>query len=824
MITINNLLPNKRHLVIILFSSIIIISFLVSCSYPTGNDSQQQTMNKDVSNLATIPVEINFILKLPGQSLTEDSIVLEILDEVTGLPYNIKRYTLHKVNDQEYRTTLPIPAGSIIKYRYAKISQIYSPEALYDGSPIRYRLFYADRNNTITDILQSWAGDQVDIDLGRLTGTIVDQKTLIPIPDILVSAGGQLTFSDTNGKFVLENLSGGVHNVVFYAMDGKYRTEQQGALISNGTTTPALMNLNPMPQVNVTFRISAPTDALGAPIYMAGNLTQLGNTFSDLSGSMSIKPKRMPQLVSEDDGSFTINLILYAGTDLRYKFTLGDGYWNAEQHSTDGFHVRQLIIPDQDIIVNQDIASWRTSETEPITFQVSIPPDHSPQDVKYIQFKTTTWTEPIQLWPLGSGNYLYILFSPLDEALPIEYRFCRNENCKTARNVWDEASAQQVTASDIPQTMTSTITEWENWKPFDQNSETIFAFVPDKPSGYSTMIELTPQMDPSWRVYAPIGISQIAAIGANTIIFSPQWVINSNTTTINPEIGTTPFHHELSALLNSAQLIDLDFGLYPQIGPDDHLESMMVSRNHSKEWWQHWFESYRRFVLNYANLAEQSGARYLIIGGKSVLPAIPDGIYPDGTSSDVPGDFNENWLELIADIRSTFGGELLWGTNVHQEMDPLPEFIGEFDQIYISMDSPLAMDQNASLETIKSGFTRIIDFHLYEVYRSTQKPITLALAYPSTDNAVQGCLIFESTCYNDGLFLSDEMAGYSIDLNQQALIYNAIFPVTASRDWITGISIRGYDPTLTVLDGSSSISGKPAIDVVQYWFSGLIME
>jgi hypothetical protein len=154
-------------------------------------------------------------------------------------------------------------------------------------------------------------------------------------------------------------------------------------------------------------------------------------------------------------------------------------------------------------------------------------------------------------------------------------------------------------------------------------------------------------------------------------------------------------------------------------------------------------------------------------------------------------------------------------------MDPLPEFIESFDEIYVSMDSPLSDGTNASFDQIAYGFTRNLDNFLYEVYRSTLKPVTLAFAYPSVDGAVQGCQLLNNDCNNDGLFVEDEVSDQPLDLFEQAEIYNAILPTAASREWITGISIRGYIPGGTSDDLTSSIAGKPAKDVIQHWFSGL---
>jgi hypothetical protein len=116
----------------------------------------------------------------------------------------------------------------------------------------------------------------------------------------------------------------------------------------------------------------------------------------------------------------------------------------------------------------------------------------------------------------------------------------------------------------------------------------------------------------------------------------------------------------------------------------------------------------------------------------------------------------------------------------------------------------------------------VIDNLIYEVYRSTGKPITLAFGYPSIDGGAQGCQIIDPTCLNDGVFSYGETNAFQTDFDEQALVYNAVFPIAASRSWITGISIRGYEPISGQRDGTSSIANKPAEAVIQYWYSGLL--
>jgi hypothetical protein len=557
---------------------------------------------------------------------------------------------------------------------------------------------------------------------------------------------------------------------------------------------------------------------------MTGNMLQLGNTFSNLNGGMSIKPKLMPLMSVQEDGSYILTLNLFAGMDLRYKFTLGDGYWNAERDANGAFNIRQLIVPDHDMTLDLSVVSWRSAGVQPVTFNISVPPENDPGDEKYIQLKAGDWTEPLPLWPLGNGNFIYIVFSPLDVAVPITYRFCRNEDCVRGLAAGTQSSEGIVQPAETAQTITVSLTDWQNWHSTTAPTEVVAANIPGKGSSYQTWIELSPEMSPTWQVYAAMGISQLADRGVETIIVSPEWFISDQSTFLSPVFGKTPLTSDFLGLLGSINSLNMDTGLFPRMAPTDSVQAFWSSQEHSTDWWQEWFSSYRQFILNYAQIAADSQAEWFVIGGKDVMPAFPGGLFADGTASDVPDDFDDLWLQLISDIRSVYSGQLIWATNAQVSLDPLPQFIGSVDGIYITVDSPIAFSTESTMEELAYNFQVAVNSQVYDVYQRTQKPIFVGLAYPSVTGASSGCNLLDYECSNDGIFLNSEIAPFPIDLDEQVLIYNSVLPILADQEWINGIAIRGFDPTITTLDGSSSVFGKPALDVVWYWFSGLEAE
>lgn len=795
---------------------LILTTFLYSCNFPTTNKTIHPDRSQSLTQYSTPYVTIQFNLFLPQPLSSGETVNIIVLDEVTGLPYNRQIYEMDPVEENLFTTTLSIPLFSVIKYRYEKFGESAIPEKIADGHYVRYRMYYVEQSGVVNDYLSSWDDINRISMTGQLMAVVYDQDSGKPIPDILVSAGGQLNFTDANGLVNFDGLPPGTHNILFYAINGSYQTYQQGARISEGKITQAEVKLSPNNPVEINFIVTPPSDAVGAPVYLAGNFVQFGNTFSDLQGSMSIDPKRMVVLSPRDDGKLTGIISLYSGTDFRFKFTLGDGYWNTELKSDSESLTRQLIVPDQDIALELDIASWRAPVFEPITFKTFIHPDIGYPGERYIQFKKDGWTEPIPLWPLGNGNYLYILYSPFEISTPITYRVCLIKACDSDNSSLFVSPTDQVNPADQPLTRTITVDQWTSppsTTAEDNITETVF---PYKADAFQTNIEFSPEMTSTWFSTMPTALEKLEEVNSEILLFSPQWVQSEFNGYLQPVLGITPFSFELLYYVSQAQAHDFEVGLFPQIGPLLHSDATFNWSEQNDAWREDWFNSYRQFILNYAKIAEISGAKQLIIGGKPLIALLPDAnpVY-------LQENLAEEWRLLIGDIREEFGGKLLWAANAGTQMDPLPSFINLFDEIYISVDSPLTSGSDPSFEEIAYGFTTTIDNLLYEVYRSTFIPVTIAFAYPSVEGAAQGCQLIGNECINDGLFIQDELSGYKVDLDQQALIYNAILPVSASREWITGISIRGYMPLCNPEDKSSSISCKPAQDVIQYWYTGL---
>ena len=104
------------------------------------------------------------------------------------------------------------------------------------------------------------------------------------------------------------------------------------------------------------------------------------------------------------------------------------------------------------------------------------------------------------------------------------------------------------------------------------------------------------------------------------------------------------------------------------------------------------------------------------------------------------------------------------------------------------------------------------------------KPITIALSYPSIVDA-KCAFIGEDGFSKDFSLHKTDMSMYNnhqIDLLEQAEFYNELFIAVNERDWINGVVSDSYYPPISLMDKTASVHGKPAADVLWFWFTNML--
>jgi hypothetical protein len=782
------------------------ISPSISNLLPQPQASPTATANANATPvpLETPPMaEIQFNVTVPDNTPPDTSIYLTILDEVTGLALNAQAYPMDEdPNSTEpgrtYILSLPFQLGTGVKYRYERqAGGVTVAEHTSDGRAVRYRLYHVESPGEVHDVISRWTDTPFDAPTGRIQGVATDADSSKPVPGLLIEAGGQQTLSASDGSFLLEGLPPGIHNLVAFAMDGSYRTFQQGAQVAAHSTTPAAISLHAAPLVKVVFVAKLPGNTPPViPVRLAGSLYQTGNTFATLSGGISAIASNMPVLSPLPDGRYSVTLQLPAEADLRYKYTLGDGFWNAEHNSSGKFRLRQIVIPDKNTIVEDEVDTWSSGSQPPITFDLSVPENTPATDFVSIQFNPLFgWTEPIPMWHLGEQRWAYVLYSPLNLPGDLGYRYCRDSQCGTADDASTagaDSAGKQVKLGSGPVTVKEAVDAWANWGASIQPTSTYTANVIARGQNFLAGVEFDASYHPSWRGLLPQTLQDVQAMGANWVVFRPTWTFTRNEPpTLEPITGEDPSWLDLVDEVKQAQNAGLQVSINPTPRFPGSISEWWTSAPRDFSWWLVWFEQYRTFALTAADLAASTQSPALILGGGWMAPALPNGRLANGSPSGIPADASQRWRDILNQVRARYNGKIFWALPSTWIQTP-PDFIDAIDGLYLLWVPPDLNGQEPTQENLEKAAAEQLDFAI--------RPIQLL--------------------YNQSLILGAYLPS-GTDLQGQAVQYNALMNVVNQRSWIEGFVTRGYYPPTVLQDESASVHGKPASQVLTYWFDNL---
>jgi carboxypeptidase family protein/glycosyl hydrolase family 113 len=774
--------------------------------------------------------QVTFTVRLPDPLAANELLALSILDEVTGLALNGVDYPMTAVDTITYTATLAIPDQAILKYRYVRRGPSRINEDTNLDTSIRYRLLHVSGPTQVVDTVNSWADKPVNTLSGNIFGTVVNSDTGVPIPDILVTAGGVQTQTDSAGRFQLLGLRGGVHNFVAYALDGAYQTFQQGATVAENQSTPVNVSLKPAQLVNIVFTVSVPAGTQsGVPLRIAGNLLQLGNTFSDLRGGLSTVADRMPALTAQPDGKYSVSLFLPVGADIQYKYTLGDGFWNSEFTATGQYVTRHLIVPAQNMTVSDVVQSWQAGPNGPIVFQVNVPQNTPTGDIIYIQFNPYGWTPPIPMWPVGTNTWAYKLYGPLNIVGSFGYRYCRNAQCDSAddsQTVGPTSRGHMVTPSIAPQEILDTVNQWV-WPQSSGSPSLVATTIPSRGTGFMAGVEFNSYYDPSTPAYISNALKNIQAIGSNWIFLTPTWTyVRNNPLIFSEQPGTDAFWSDTATAISQARALNLNVALFPQPRFGTDTNDFWNSAPRDSDWWSNWFDHYRAFVIQSADMANSSGAQAVIIGGDWIAPALPSGTLANGNPSGVPADAETRWLNLIAEIRQHFRGSVIFALPYDNSIIIAPiTILQNTDAVYWLWFVRLSDQPSPNKTDMLAEAGRLLDTNMQPTQAQINKPFIIGLSYPSSTYSGTGCIPSGSgTClyWNALSRPNPDVSTVNLDLQQQLDLYDVMLNAINTRPWINGLISRGFFAPVALQDKSASIFGKPAADLVWYWFPRLL--
>jgi hypothetical protein len=773
-------------------------------------------------------VEVVFRAVPPAGTADDAGLVLQVMDPVTGFAYNSQSHPLQPIGDGIWQGSLSVLPGSVVSYRYARTFPASTDEYTTTGDPVSFRLAYVNGDTLVEDVIAAWQETPFSGSTGRLVGKLTDAATGRGLIEMQVSAGGKRAFTDGEGAFRLDGLPPGLHTLVITSLDGAYRPVQQGAIIAAESATPADLALEAAEPIQMVFEVTLPEGTpTDQPLRLAGNTLQLGHTFTDLEGGVRNPAAASPVMVQVDPTHALLIVSLYGGMDLHYKYTLGDGLWSAERTPAAAFYTRQVVLPEQDTTLTDTVSRWQSGGKGPLIFRLAVPESTPPSEQVSLQLNPFTWFEPLPMVRVGPGQWSLSVLGPLDFDFPLAYRYCRNLQCESAAETPpSEASARQVLPTEGPQERSDTVARWA-WYPAPPAEVTVVAPEIAVRADLQAGVEFAPTYDPSWAAVMPQALADLAGIGSNAVIFTPAWAMQdaAPTPVLGFEPGIGPFQSEVKGAVAEANRLGMQAILHPALrSPGGDYAGWWAAAPRDGAWWTVWFEMYRSFLLTYAHLAAEAGASKLVLGGPEVAPALPAGRLPDGTPSGAPADAEERWRALIADVRSVYPGRLAFEIELGRSLQSPPGFLEAVDEVHVYFHPSLGPTPGMSPEQMAATVKSLVDDSLLSTPAFSGKPLVLSVEYLSVSGGATSCVPGGGTCLPASAFDAgaEGNTAVGVDLDEQSNAINAVLLDVYSRPEITGFFTRRYDPTAALQDKSASVNGKPARDVLWYWYSRML--
>ncbi len=793
---------------------------LLTTTLLTACSSLFQRPNKSIAFTETVEnypkAEVVFQVRLPAPLVEGEKLLLEILDDVTGVYFNPTRYEMAKQNDQDYFVRLPLIVHAKVKYRFLRQSSQTIYEHTTQNNMVRFRMLLVNGPLVIQDAVAAWSDQPYSGPVGRIRGHLSDLSTNLPISNMAIYSAGMQTISASDGSFILEGVPLWTQNVVIASLDGSYETFQQGAVISEEATTPISISLTKRPTTEVNFVVKVPEGfTTELPLRLANNLYSLGYAEAELSAGSSMIASNLPVFIKTASDEYSLTLTLPVGADLRYKFTFGDGFWNSELSSSGNFVTRDLIVSDATKNIHKRIEALQSPNVGEIKFTVSVPANTPSNEQVSLQLNAFGWMEALPMQKTGENLWTYTLYSPTHLIGNIAYRICRNNQCDIALS--DPSQDGSIAATPTPQIVNFNLTNWQ------------FMDMDSKPTSVDTNgggltprgdfiagFELTPHLSTSWKNSLNQGLEAIRGTGANWVIVSPTWSITHvNPPLLEPVPGTDLLSPDVQALALQISANQLNPVIFPLLSDSDVADQFWNNSKRDAGWWQTFYDRYHRFMIQNADLASSTNASALIIGDPNINPAMSNGVLINGDPSNSPENADEHWSQLITDLRARYSGPIIGVISLPSQVSTLPGWLKDVDAFYVLFSPSMVDSGDLSVQAMVNTFGIAMDSLVQPIAQQYSKPVIIGINYPSSSIALNGCMDINAKCLK---YQTSQLADSTVDLDLQSRIYNAAVIASANRDWVIGFIARGFNPLVVIKDQGSSVFGKPASDVLWFWY------
>jgi hypothetical protein len=238
----------------------------------------------------------------------------------------------------------------------------------------------------------------------------------------------------------------------------------------------------------------------------------------------------------------------------------------------------------------------------------------------------------------------------------------------------------------------------------------------------------------------------------------------------------------LIKMIETAQSLGMNVMLKPHVDVKDGSWRGDIGHFSSKDDYTKWFENYRTFIDHYAELAETHDVDQLCIGTEFVALT----------------DREEEWRDIISDVRERFHGLLVYSENFDNIENNA--WFGELDYIGIGGYFPLTEKTNPTISELEEAWTPHILKIISVQQKFGRKVLFTEIGYRSSD----GTNIYPWA--------------KSVDEKEQADCYTAFFETIWKKSWFAGAYFWCWQAVESNDAEGFSPQSKDAQDIITHYY------
>jgi len=304
--------------------------------------------------------------------------------------------------------------------------------------------------------------------------------------------------------------------------------------------------------------------------------------------------------------------------------------------------------------------------------------------------------------------------------------------------------------------------------------------------------------------------------GYNWVEIDPpwQWIEVNGLPKVRNEIKNNPNYPNDEMFLEEVRAYKKQ-GLSVYIAPQACCTPLNME-NRTQEWWQAYFTETERFLVHFAELAQEADADAFSYA------------VTEWDDEKIPLDVEQEWRTIFKSIKKVFDGEvgqMVWilGPEVSAEPSLIPDmksltWADELDFIMVHSDFPLSEKENPTDEELKHGADAVVDGTRI-IYDTFAIPVLIRNGYFNVKYSWKGQTFYSISSIP---WISDpesklKESVYEFDTEDHARVVNAYFKAIAEKPWVIGYLHFGYTHWEDPLSPWMSVRGKPAEDIWNRW-------